>query len=74
MRRGELQELKPNKFAICSFEPNTKNYDVQKFPLESGDTLFLATDGFVDQFGGPHGKSSCVAASGSCWWKRPPCR
>jgi hypothetical protein len=43
VRRGELQELKPNKFAICSFEPNTKNYDVQKFPLESGDTLFLAT-------------------------------
>lgn len=56
VRSGELQELKPNKFAICSFEPNTKNYDVQKFPLESGDTLFLATDGFVDQFGGPHGK------------------
>ena len=31
VRGGELQELKPNKFAICSFEPNTKNYDVQKF-------------------------------------------
>ena len=49
----------------CSFEPNTKNYDVQ-FPLESGDTLFLATDGFVDQLAGRMARSSCVAASQSC--------
>ena len=24
--------------------------------LQSGDTIYLFTDGFADQFGGPHGK------------------
>ena len=56
IREGTLHELKPDKFAICSFEPGTKNYAVQTMDLQSGDTLFLATDGFVDQFGGPQGK------------------
>ena len=56
VRDGQLQEFKPDKFAICSFEPGAKNYEVQKLNVQSGDTLFLATDGFVDQFGGPKGK------------------
>ena len=56
VRDGELQEYKSDKFAICSFEPGAKNYEVQKLDVQSGDTLFLATDGFVDQFGGPRGK------------------
>ena len=56
VRDGQLQEFKPDKFAICSFEPGAKNYEVQKLDVQSGDTLFLATDGFVDQFGGPRGK------------------
>ena len=56
VREGELMEFKADKHAICSFEPGTKNYQVQTIDVESGDTLFLATDGFVDQFGGPRGK------------------
>jgi serine phosphatase RsbU (regulator of sigma subunit) len=56
LREGELKEFKADKHAICSFEPGTKNYQVQTIDVESGDTLFLATDGFVDQFGGPRGK------------------
>ena len=56
VRNGELQEYKSDKFAICSFVPGAKNYEVQKLDVQSGDTLFLATDGFVDQFGGPRGK------------------
>ena len=56
VREGELMEFKADKHAICSFEPGTKNYQVQTIDVQSGDTLFLATDGFVDQFGGPRGK------------------
>lgn len=56
VRDGNLQEFKPDKFAICSFEPGTKNFGVQTIEVQSGDMLFLATDGFVDQFGGPKGK------------------
>ena len=41
---------------FCSFEPGAKQYSLQTIELQSGDTLFLASDGFVDQFGGPRGK------------------
>ena len=56
VRDGVLEEFKADKFAICSFEPGSKNFNVQTLDVQSGDTLFLATDGFVDQFGGPKGK------------------
>ena len=51
-----LQELKPDKMAIASFEPGTRQYQMQTLPLVSGDVIFAATDGFPDQFGGPKGK------------------
>ena len=56
VRDGELHELKSDKFAIASFEPGSKNYSEQTFALQTGDTIFASTDGFVDQFGGPSGK------------------
>lgn len=56
VRRRELIELKPDKWAIGSFEPETFSYGVQHLSLEPGDVIFAATDGFVDQFGGPAGK------------------
>ena len=56
VRKGVLQELKPDKMAIASFEPGTRQYQMQTLPLVSGDVIFAATDGFPDQFGGPRGK------------------
>ena len=56
VRKGMLQELKPDKMAIASFEPGTRQYQMQTLPLVSGDVIFAATDGFPDQFGGPRGK------------------
>jgi serine phosphatase RsbU (regulator of sigma subunit) len=56
IRQGEVIERKADKHAICSFEPGSKSYTVHTLELEAGDNIFLATDGFVDQFGGPHGK------------------
>ena len=47
VRQGELQERKSDKFAICSFEPGTKNYEVQTLDLQCGDSVFLATEGLV---------------------------
>lgn len=31
-------------------------YKTKEFKLEKGDGIYLFTDGFTDQFGGPHGK------------------
>lgn len=56
VRKGMLQEIKPDKVAIASFEPGTRRYEMHTVPLVEGDVVFAATDGFADQFGGPHGK------------------
>ncbi|HBP45529.1 MAG TPA: hypothetical protein DD635_06470 [Flavobacteriales bacterium] len=56
VRKGVLQELKPDKMAIASFEPGMRQYQMQTMTLVKGDVIFAATDGFSDQFGGPRGK------------------
>ena len=53
---GTIEEIKPDKLAIASFEPNTKKYTLHTRSLQPGDTVFATTDGFPDQFGGPKGK------------------
>lgn len=57
VRNGQLQELQPDKISIGSYdlEPNRK-YGSQLFNLEKGDCIYLFTDGYTDQFGGPNGK------------------
>lgn len=52
---SELVEIKPNK------QPIGKHFDIQPFTshvveLEKGDRIYLITDGFADQFGGPESK------------------
>ncbi len=50
-----LYEVKPNKMPIAIYikmEPFTSN----KIQLEKGDNLYMFSDGFADQFGGPKGK------------------
>jgi len=56
VRKGMLQELKPDKMAIASFEPGTRQFQMHTLPLIAGDVIYVATDGFADQFGGPKGK------------------
>ena len=55
IRDGEIIETKGNKQPIGDFEhriPFT-NHEIQ---LQKGDCLYLFTDGYADQFGGPKGK------------------
>jgi serine phosphatase RsbU (regulator of sigma subunit) len=56
VRKGEIIQLRPDKRAIGSFAPGSFHYNVQKVDLEEGDMVYAATDGFVDQFGGPKGR------------------
>jgi len=53
---GKIEEIKPDKLAIASFEPSTRSYTLHTHPLSAGDVVFATTDGFPDQFGGPKGK------------------
>jgi serine phosphatase RsbU (regulator of sigma subunit) len=56
VRKGMLQELKPDKMAIASFEPGTRNFQMHTIPLVSGDVIFVATDGFQINSEAPKGK------------------
>jgi serine phosphatase RsbU (regulator of sigma subunit) len=50
-----LYEIKATKQPI-GFNENPKQFLNHKLKLEKDDTLYLFTDGFADQFGGPKGK------------------
>ncbi|MEO9533599.1 MAG: SpoIIE family protein phosphatase [Crocinitomicaceae bacterium] len=51
----EIEEIKANKQPIGSFE-FAKNFTNHEIQLSEGDTIYLFSDGYVDQFGGPKGK------------------
>lgn len=55
-RDGTLLETKADKFAIGSFLHGSKTYTNHKIQLEDGDMIYLFSDGYADQFGGPKDK------------------
>ncbi|MBL0049810.1 MAG: SpoIIE family protein phosphatase [Bacteroidetes bacterium] len=57
IRNGELTETKGNKFPIGIFiGEELKHFDNHEMEVQKGDTIYLFTDGYADQFGGPKGK------------------
>ena len=56
---SEIIQLKPDKMpiAIHKHMESYSNHEVQLFP---GDQIYLMSDGFQDQFGGPQGKKFMV--------------
>ncbi|HLP14246.1 MAG TPA: SpoIIE family protein phosphatase, partial [Flavobacteriales bacterium] len=61
VRNKMLTEIKPDKQPVGKYAKanafTTNTIDVQK-----GDTLYLFTDGYADQFGGPQGKKFKASA------------
>lgn len=51
-----LSEIKPTKASIASFTEFNFRYELHTLNLNKGDLLFVSTDGYPDQFGGPQGK------------------
>lgn len=57
IRNGELTEIKADKFPIGNLKAGeNKKFTNHSIPLEKGDTLYIFSDGYADQFGGPQGK------------------
>jgi serine phosphatase RsbU (regulator of sigma subunit) len=51
----EVQEINGTKQSIGGY--NTKNqFELVELTLSKGDTVYLTTDGFIDQFGGENDK------------------
>ena len=55
IRNGEIIEIKGNKQPIGEFEKRVP-FTTNEVQLEKGDSCFVFTDGYADQFGGPKGK------------------
>lgn len=55
VRNSKIIEYKPNKQAIGKVDKPLL-YQTHKIKLEKDDNIYIFTDGYADQFGGPNGK------------------
>lgn len=56
VRNGEMIEYKPSKHSIGGYLTGHKVFQDNNIDLQKGDSLYILTDGFSDQFGGQDGK------------------
>ena len=56
VRDGVLTEYNPDKRPISFFRGLSLPFKNHTIELQKGDSLYVFTDGFADQFGGPKGK------------------
>jgi ligand-binding sensor domain-containing protein/serine phosphatase RsbU (regulator of sigma subunit) len=58
---GEIYYIKGNRASVGGQTVLEKYFDDQEYYLNEGDSIYLFSDGFPDQFGGPDGKKMKVA-------------
>ncbi|MFY9307556.1 MAG: SpoIIE family protein phosphatase [Bacteroidia bacterium] len=57
IRNGQLLQTKADKFPIGFFlGEEKKKFTNHTIQLQSGDTVYIFSDGYADQFGGPFGR------------------
>ncbi len=57
IRNKEIEQIKADKFPIGSyFDDEPKTYTNHVIKLEQNDYVYIFSDGYADQFGGPKGK------------------
>ena len=57
LRENKIIEIKPDKFPIAGIQTEEeRKFTNHQIQLNKGDTIYIFTDGFVDQFGGERGK------------------
>jgi serine phosphatase RsbU (regulator of sigma subunit) len=57
IRNGELKSFRADKFPVGIYpDYQDKPFTKHELKLEKGDCIYLLTDGYGDQFGGPAGK------------------
>ena len=53
VRDGAVQHIRPDRMPIGIYEQETVPFSVHVLELKKGDSLYLFSDGYVDQLGGP---------------------
>lgn len=56
IRNGEAQTIKADRIAIGSMDNTGRSFTDHELQLEPGDCIYVYSDGYADQFGGPDGK------------------
>ena len=56
LRNGQVLELKADKMPIGKYTETLTAFSSKKIEVHPGDTVYLSSDGFYDQFGGEKGK------------------
>ncbi len=56
IREGELIEYRADRMPIGIFEMPEKDFASQNIPSRPGDLIYMFSDGYADQFGGPNHK------------------
>jgi serine phosphatase RsbU (regulator of sigma subunit) len=54
--KAEVEEIRATKNSIGGFTDDTAEFETHTRYLDKGDTFYLFTDGYTDQFGGTEGK------------------
>ncbi|HIN38703.1 MAG TPA: serine/threonine protein phosphatase, partial [Flavobacteriales bacterium] len=54
--KGEIQELKPDRQPVGFHTGAQKPFTHHELKLEKGDTVYIFSDGYPDQFGGKKDK------------------
>jgi serine phosphatase RsbU (regulator of sigma subunit) len=53
---AEVEEIKATKKAIAGFTDEAQQFDMYQTHVKQGDTFYIFSDGYPDQFGGNQGK------------------
>jgi len=53
---SQLVEIKPDKQPVAYLTEKQLPFTNHEVQLQKGDTIYIFSDGYQDQFGGPHGK------------------
>ncbi|MCW3071920.1 MAG: hypothetical protein JWO44_1810 [Bacteroidetes bacterium] len=56
IRNNELKEFAADKMPVGMYHGEQKPFSKQTLGLRKGDVIYMFTDGYADQFGGPKGK------------------
>ena len=56
VRDGEISEYRGNRYPIGFYQDVKKDFQAQHIEVQEHDTFYIFSDGYIDQFGGEHGK------------------
>jgi serine phosphatase RsbU (regulator of sigma subunit) len=62
IRNRNIQEIKADKLFIgYSYSEEQKTYTNHTVKLQKGDCIYISSDGYADQFGGPNGRKYMIS-------------